>query len=499
MIPQFARHDLKAVLHYQGKLITGLGFAMLLPLGIALINFEFAPAVDFIIAILICVLAGRLLVNRFPHAVDLNWRQGMSIVALSWLVATLLGAIPLFLSGHYLSFLDASFETMSAFTTTGLVLVNNLDHMAYSYNFWRHFMCFIGGQGIILVAMTILVKGGSALKVYIGEAREEKIMPNVVQTARFIWFVSITYLIIWTAVLFTINVSNNMAPGRALFHAVCLFMSGWDTAGFAVQSQSILYYHSPAIEVITAIIFMLGAINFGVHYAVWTGRPRELMKNFELKVHISSIMLLFALVCIGFVFNFPFSEFLSFFRKTFYQLLSAHTGVGYSNILSSDFNIFWSQLSIIAIIIAMGLGASSSSTAGGIKMLRVGIFLKGIKKEIRTLTSPESAVIVEKFHHMKPVSLQDVHIKTALMIILLYISLYLLGAILGTVYGYPFMDSLFESVSASANVGLSSGITSPSMPNGLKAIYMSQMWLGRLEFISIFVLIRFIISLRSPQ
>ncbi|MCD6407888.1 TrkH family potassium uptake protein, partial [bacterium] len=499
MIPQFSREDLKSILHYLGKLINGLGFLMLFPLLIGIINQEWNPSLDFIISSLLCLSTGYFILFKFPESTELNWRQGMSIVGLSWLLAMFFGSIPLFLSGHYNSYLDACFETMSAFATTGLVLVKDLDHMSYAHNFWRHFMCFIGGQGIILVALTFFVRGGSALKVYIGEGREEKIMPNIVQTARFIWLVSFTYLIIGTIILFLINIFHGFSPGRALFHGVCLFMAGWDTAGFAVQSQNILYYHSPGIELATVMIFILGAVNFGVHYAVWTGRPKELIRNFELKVFMISILLLFTVVCAGFFKTLPFSGFLSFFRKTFYQLISAHTGVGYSNISPSHFLTYWPTASLIGIIIAMGLGGSTSSTSGGIKMLRVGLFLKGIKKEIRKFTSPESAIVVENFHHIRDLTVEDNQLKMAGILIILFISLYITGGIIGTFYGYPFILSLFESVSAAANVGLSTGITSPDMPSVLKITYILEMWLGRLEFFSIFVLFKFLFSLRSPE
>jgi len=147
----------------------------------------------------------------------------------------------------------------------------------------------------------------------------------------------------------------------------------------------------------------------------------------------------------------------------------------------------------------MGFGGSSCSTAGGIKVLRIGIFLKGIAKEVRKLLSPESAIIVEKYHHIKDVTLEDNQIKNATTIIILYILVYFIGAVIGVFCGYPFIYSLFESVSAAANVGLSVGITNSSMPSLLKITYILEMWLGRLEFISIFVAFGFLFSLRSPE
>ncbi|MCM8830238.1 MAG: TrkH family potassium uptake protein [Candidatus Omnitrophica bacterium] len=498
MIPYFSREDVGSILHYLGKIIKGVGILILIPFFIGVINKEWVPAIDFLFTFLLSIFIGDTLLLIFKEGKEINWRQGMSIVSLCWIIVMFLGAIPLYLSGHYIGYLDASFEAMSALATTGLTLVNDLDHMAYAYNFWRHLMCFIGGQGIILVALTLFVRGGSAFKVYVGEAREEKIMPNIIQTARFIWLVSLTYLVIGTAILFGINLWRNISPGRALFHAICLFMAGWDTAGFAVQSQNVLYYHSPVVELVTAMFFLLGAVNFGVHYAVWTGRPRELLRNYELKIYIVSILITFFLVCTGFIIHFQFPDFISFFREGFYQLISAHTGVGYSNITFHNF-AYWPPLAILGIIIAMGLGGSSTSTSGGIKILRMGILLKGIKKEIKVLTSPGATVVVERFHHIRDIVIEDTHIKMAAIIIILYITLYLTGGLIGVFYGYPFLPSLFESVSASANVGLSMGITSPFMPTGLKITYIIQMWIGRLEFLSVFVLFRFLLSLKSPE
>ena len=126
----------------------------------------------------------------------------------------------------------------------------------------------------------------------------------------------------------------------------------------------------------------------------------------------------------------------------------------------------------------------------------MGIFLKGIKKEIKKFAFPESAVVVEKFHHIREILLEDTQLKMASLLIISYISLYLFGALVGCFYNYPFLLSLFESVSAAANVGLSVGITSPLMPTGLKLTYIFEMWIGRLEFFSILVLFKSLFMVR---
>jgi trk system potassium uptake protein TrkH len=499
MIPQFSRDDLKGIFHYTGKLIILLGYLFLLPLFVALLYKEWNPANDFIFSSLFSLSIGYLIVSQFPEESDINWRQGMTIASLIWLIYMFLGAIPLYLSGHYRSYLDSCFESMSALATTGLVLVNNLDHMANSYNFWRHFMCFIGGQGIILLGLLIFFRGASASIIYVGEAREEKILPNVVQTAKFIWVVSMCYLIIFTLILGIINIIHSFSFSRAFFHAICVFMAGWDTAGFAVQTQNIAYYHSPLIDIITSLIVILGAVSFGLHYALWTGKFKEIFKNYEFKTFMISIIFLTLFAYIGFIKFTKNIDFFSSFRIISYHIISGHTGVGYTNGDSFYLKNYLPDFSLILLIIAMGLGGCSCSTSGGIKMLRIGLILKELKKEVKGYSLPTSTVVVEKFHHIKDISLTDTQVKLSSIILIMYIATYIIGGIIGTFFGYPFLHSLFESTSACANVGLSVGITNPDMPNLLKITYIIEMWIGRLEFISVFVFIKYLISLRSPE
>ncbi|MGC9066044.1 MAG: TrkH family potassium uptake protein [Candidatus Ratteibacteria bacterium] len=494
MIPDFSRDDISVVSHYLGKIFIAFAIAQLFPVFVGLVCREFNPVIDFFISIITCLAFGSILLYFSPSPQEITWRQGMTIVASSWFLAMCFSALPLYLSGHYECFLDACFESMSAYATTGLVLVQDLDHMSHAHNIWRHLMCFIGGQGIILVALIFFFRGGDALRIYIGEARDDKILPNSITTAKFIWMVSFTYLIICSSLLAIILMFHGVPFSRAIFHGVCIFMAGWDTAGFAPQSLNILYYHSPVFELVTIIIILLGATSFGVHYAVWTGKFKELRENFEVKILMFTIFFTYLIVLVGFTgYTSQFVDSFSFFRHTFYQLISGHTGVGYANIYSSDL-ARWPELALFGIIVAMGIGGCMNSTAGGIKVLRIGLFYKSVKREIRRLAYPESSYIKEFFHHQREISVDDTMVKTAMIITMCYILLYLSGAIIASFFGYGFIHGLFESVSAAANVGLSVGITSPSMPVPLKIWYIFEMWAGRLEFFAIFILIRFLVK-----
>lgn len=495
MILRPSAEDVKVIGYYLGKIILGLAFAMIFPALIGLAFGEINPALDFLIGMLTTVIAASILTKICRTEKDLGWMHGMVVVSLSWLAAMVLNAVPLYLGGHYKSFLNACFETMSGLTTTGLTLAQDLDHLSYAHNLWRHFGPFIGGQGIAIVALTFFIKGtAGAFRIYVGEARDERLLPNVVHTARFIWLISIIYLILGTLALAAVGIHIGMRPVNAFFHGVCIFMAGFDTAGFAPQSQNILYYHSLAFEVVTIVIMIAGSFNFNLHYQLWIGNRKEILKNVETRTFFISVALTFFITAIGLNQLKVYPQAIVLFRKGFFQLISGHTTTGYMTVYARQFITEWGGVAMVAMICAMALGGSICSTAGGIKMLRIGIIYKALREDMKRLILPGSAIVSQGFHHIKNAFLNDQQIRSVVLVTISYLCLYLLGTIAGMVYGYPLLDSLFESTSAAANVGLSCGITDVGMPDALKIIYIVQMWMGRLEFMSVFALIGFILA-----
>ena len=487
--------DIKIIAYYLGKIIVGLSIVMLIPLLMGVFLLEYNPALDFAIASLGGLIVGLLLIRLFNTKEDLNWMQGMLVVSLAWLWAMFQGAIPLFLSGHWNSYLDACFDAMSGFATTGLILVSDLDPLSLSHNLWRHLMMFVGGQGIVIIILSLMVRAASgAFKMYVGEGRDEQILPNVIHTARFIWVLSLIYLILGSAALAYAQIAEGIKPDSALFQGICLFMAAFDTGGFAPRSQNILYYHSLSIEIITVIIMVLGALNFNLHYAIWHGRKKKLFKDIEVGGFIFTISLLFAFVAVGLNQAGVYDGLSSNFSKGFYQFISAHTGTGYATLYSSQLFAEWPTLGLVGLILAMGLGGCVCSTTGGIKALRLGLIFQATLQDIKQIMLPEASKITQKFYHIKEIVLDDRMVRSACLITFFYLLLYIAGALVGLLYGYPFLHSLFESTSAAANVGLSCGITQAGMPAGLKITYIIQMWAGRLEFMSIFTLLGFIFS-----
>jgi trk system potassium uptake protein TrkH len=489
------KSDLAIIVHYTGLFVVGIGLAMLIPLVTAVVMSEWAPATHYLCGMGVALVLGMLMVLVDTGNRRITHQHALMIAAFSWFAAAVVAAVPLALSHNYPTYIDAAFDAISGLTTSGLTVVTNLDHMAYSHNMWRHLTHLIGGQGIIVAALSLAIGlRGGAFALYLAEGRDEKVMPNVVNTARFIWFVTGVYLLLGTGVLFAHNLIRGMVAPRAFLHAFWIFIAAYDTGGFAPQSMNALYYHSWVFEAITITLMMAGTLNFNLHAAVWRGNRREMFKNIETRTLALSILAISALVGIGLAREGIFGGPLETLRKGAYHVLSAHTGTGHQTLYASQWAGQFSEMALIGIMLAMALGGAVSSTAGGIKALRVGLLFKTIVRNVRAAVSPKSVLVQTRYHHIRDKILSPEMAGTVLIFFTTYVLAYITGGIIGTAYGYPMDTAMFESISATANVGLSMGITGPDMEIGLKLLYMFQMWIGRLEFVAVFALVGHLIN-----
>jgi len=485
--------------YYTGYIILGTACLMGLPLLTSLLLGEWSPVIDFAISMSVSVTFGCLLMifgrRAKTDGTQVDWKYGFIIAALSWILLMFLCSVPYLLSGHTNSLLDGCFDVMSGFTTTGLVLTQDLDHLSVGLNMWRHMLTFIGGQGMVVLALSFLGRqAGGAYKMYCGEGKDIKLLPNVKDTARIIWKISLIYLGVGTLALWICGMFIGLSPLNAFFHGLFIFESAWSTGGFAPTTQNMMFYHSFAYEVITVVFFVLGSFNFGLHYAVWRGGKKELFKNIETQSFFFSSFILCALAVVKLSQSGIYTNAVSVFRRVVYNLLSAHTTTGFGTVYARQFASDWGDFGVLILIIAMLIGGSACSTAGGFKGLRVGIVVKGIVSDIRKILAPERTIRISKYHHIKDITLDDATVKAAALIIVCYVGLFAITALLGTFCGYSLMDSAFESASVTGNVGLSIGVTSASMPAVLKLMYILAMYLGRLEFLSVFALIGFVIG-----
>ena len=493
MLIRPTRQDLRLIGFSLGRILVVVAAAGLVPLGWALIAGETAPAASFFLMIGIFGTLGFLLMQRPPESSRLEWSHGMVVVGLTWLIVPAIGAVPLELSGHYGSFIDPYFDAMSGLTTTGLALIQDLDHLATSLNFWRHLLHFLGGQGIVIAVLSVFA-GGGAMTLYYGEARDEQIFPSVRSTARFIWLVSVVHAAFGVVALGAVGYFVlGFRPFRAIFHGITIFMAAFDTGGFAPQSSSLGYYHSGVFEAVTAVLMIAGALSFGLHFALWRG-GRRVVRDLEVRTILATFVGTLLLTIAGLAGAGTYGSLPGLSRQGFFQILSAHTGTGFATIPSLEL-ASWAGLAFGGMAIAMALGGMGSSTAGGVKSLRIGLTIKALGSQVRQVLLPEGAVISTRYWHHGWNQLKPGLIQAVMGVSLLYVALYLLGTGVGLFYNLPLESALFESVSAGANVGLSVGVTDPSMPMVLKLTYIFQMWAGRLEFVAVFSLIGFMFSL----
>lgn len=478
--------------YYAGLTLLILGSLQLLPCLVSVVCREWNMALVFLLGTGVSVLLGGVpvLLLHQDQPMRVGWREGLAAAAGSWLLGMLLCALPYWLSGSYLSYLDACFDVMSGFTTTGLTLVQDLDHLSNGLNTWRHLVTFVGGQGMVVLALSFLAGGsGGAYTMYVGEGKDERLAPNATHTSRYIWRISLIYLLVGTVALWLVGLRIGLSWDRSLLHGLWIFMSAWSTGGFAPMSQNILYYHSSAYELATLVFFIIGSFNFALHHAVLQGNRKELRRNVETISMTVTMTLLTLIATLGFIRANLYTDVAALFRKVFYQLISGHTTTGFMTVYARQFRTDWGDLALFAMTVAMLVGGSACSTAGGFKGLRVAVLFGAFRKTLRQASAAESRLIVQKYHHIRDLVLEDGTIQSAFLIVTCYMITYAVATLVGLLCGYPFVDASFEAASVTGNVGLSIGLTTPAMPAILKVTYILSMWMARLEFISVFVLV----------
>lgn len=497
MILRPGADDIRLIAFYLGKVLLGLGLLMLIPVIVAVVHQEWNAATAFVIGAALCLLTYALSEARFATRRPLTWAHGMVIVALAWLIGAFFAAIPMHLSGQFSDLLASYFEAMSGLTTTGMSVIHDLDHTPVSMDLYRHLLQISGGLGIVIVVLSLFAAGGARIAtLYVSEARDERVLPNVIRTARFIFRVAGTFMLVGVTALVITLVATGFTPERAVYHAVNLFFASFSTGGFSTMQASMIYYHSGVVEAIVAFIMLGGTLSFGLHLALWRGRVRELVQHLEVRTLTVTTTLLFIGLTYGLLRAGTYDSTTALLRKGGFTLLSAVSSTGHQVNVGDTYLSDWGVLAPAAIVTAMAIGGMASSTAGGIKAVRVGLAFKTLVHDIKRILLPESALVVSTYHMGRRQILRDETSRAATTVLLLFVVTFFLGAMVGLLYGdLDITQTLFESVSVGANIGVSIGVVSPEMPHGLMATYIPMMWLGRLEYIAVFVLLGYLVSL----
>ncbi len=504
MWPRFQKHDLGMIAHYLGTMVLMLGGIMLVPLVVSICMSEWDITGNYLVGAGSAVAIGALLRMCRISPAALERRQAIAITGLVWIVGALVAAIPLWMSGHYASFLDAVFEGVSGLTSTGFSMCQDIDHLSTADNMWRFTMQFLGGQGVIVIALSLGLFSKVGSSFYTSEGRNEYVMPNIKKTAQFIWQFSSIVVLVGTVLLFCMLMFIGFDPVRGFFHGLWVTIGAYDTAGFSPQSLSIMYYHSIPLEIIVMVLMLMGAVNFALYARIWKGGFRSTIKEFTSDIEIRTLAFWTVFVLLAFVAALLAGNFLTdisgLIRRGVFTIVSATTNTGFQVLSTNQMTSLLSSGSVFMIILALAIGGSSGSTAGGIKALRIGIIAKATIARIKDVLAPKSVRNTTSYNHLGRHLLSNEITGAAMTITIMYVVTYVVGAIAGIVAGYDAISATMESVSATSNAGLSSGIISPETPVFLKIIYILQMWFGRLEFITFLaVIFCFIASLRPKR
>ena len=476
--------EVRTVAGFVGRVLIVAGLIQTPAIVLALLLGQLNDASAMAVGATIPVLVGRRASRMAPANAELRWSTGTVTVALAWLLVPVALGVSIYLTGATGSYVDALFDGMSGLTTSGLSLIQDVDHLGSGVQLLRHITHFAGGQGIILVVLTILtVSGGQVGTLLVSEGRDERIVPNVIRTARLIYLIATAWAIAGTAALWVALTATGFTPGRALAHASNLFMAAFDTGGFSMMSTSVAYYHSGWVELVLAVLMVAGGISFPMHYWLWQRQAGKALRHLDLRTFVVSTGLLTFGLLLAMAAHHVQRTTFGLLRKGAFTALSAATGTGFTVVAPTAY-LQWGQLAPAMVVTIMAIGAMSGSTAGGIKTLRLGLLVKSVVRDVRKALAPSSEVVVASYQGRNRVVVTDTQVRGAVVVVVLFLATYMLGAIVGVFHGATLEAAMFESVSATAAVGLSAGLTTPSAPITYKLTLITQMWMGRLEVLA---------------
>lgn len=468
MIGHLNRTDIRVISEHLGIIFQGVGVAVLIPLIAALI-YNDAESMAFIVPGAFSILVGTLLRKILAGKGQIKLKHGMIIAGMAWLWAALIGSFVLMLAVN-IDFLNAYFESMSAWTGSGLTIFSNVEILPRSILFLRSLEQWIGGLGVVIVVIGILIRPGTAAaRLYKAEARDERIKPNIVNTVKTIWWIYLFYTVL--------GIILYILAGMPLFDAINNTLTNLSTGGMSINNNNIGAYNNHLIYVITMVLMIIGGTSFLVHYKALKGRVIDVLKDIQFQAMII-ILTLFSILMI-------LNTNLGIMNSVF-NVVSALTCTG-SSIQPTDIMIAWPAYSKVIIIGAMMIGCAAGSTTGAIKLIRIVTILKGVYWELMRILSPVGTVIPRKISGK---SVSDVEIREAGSYVFLYLIFIFISWTILVSQGYDGLNSLFEVFSAQGNVGLSMGIVSANMPDIAQIALIGNMWIGRLEIIPVLVLLK---------
>lgn len=469
--------NLRMIAQILGKVLCTMAVLLLLPAVVCLCYRE-SPYPFLLVTGINGALGGVLLCFK-PRHTRIYAAEGFVSVGLSWMLLSLTGALPFVFSGGIPGFVNALFETVSGFTTTGASILTDVEALGQGLLFWRSFTHFIGGMGVLVFIMAVLPMSGSR-SIHIMRAEVPgpivgKLVPSLRKTALLLYGIYVAMTVVETVLL--------LFGGMNLFDALIHAFGTAGTGGFSNKAASVGHYDSAYIDTVIAVFMGLFAINFNLYYMILLGKAKTALKSEELHWYLCIVA--FAAVTIGLNLGRTYGGFLGSLRYAFFQVLSVTSSTGFA---TADFDQ-WPSYSKTILVVLMFVGACAGSTGGGLKVSRVVILFKSICQELRRQLKPHS-VRVERLEG-KPISDSVMH--STLVFFACYFFLLVFALVLLSLDGFDFTTNFTAVISCLSNIGPGLGMVGPA---GNFAAYSSFsklvcsfcMLLGRLEIFPIIML-----------
>jgi len=486
--------NFKIIFHFFGLLLLFNGAFMLLA---ALISFIYKDGVTtqiLLSGLLVVIAGGILMVTTKNHKKELNKRDGYLVVSFGWIVMALTGTLPYILTESIPSFTDAFFETMSGYTTTGASILNDIEAVPEGVLFWRSLTHWIGGMGIIVLAIAILpLLGIGGMQLFAAEApgpNADKLHPRITDTAKRLWLIYFGYTAAETILL--------QVAGMTFFDAINHSLCTLSTGGFSTKNASVAYWNGqPIIQYIIIVFMFLAGTNFVLSYFAFKGKVQKAIRDEEFKLYLKFTILFTVIAALIIYFRADFSissidhpmvlgKAEASFRHALFQVISVITTTGF---VTADFTL-WTPFLVVFFFGLMFLGGSAGSTSGGVKVVRHMIMIKNGFLEFKRALHPNAVLPVR--YNKKSVTGDIVF--NILGFFILYMLSFIVGALVFSMLHIDFESAIGLSASSLGNVGPALGNFGPV--NNYAALPALGKWwsaflmlIGRLELFTVLILL----------
>ncbi len=472
--------NLLLTLRILGSLLLFLGATLFIPLPFSL-YYQDGVWSAFVLSALICCGVGGLIMAACRSPKELSVREGFAVVTFGWTVFAVFGALPYLLAGAISSPLDAIFETMSGFTTTGSTILREIEHLPPSLLFWRALTHWLGGMGIIVLSLAILpmlgVGGMQLFKAEVPGPTADRLKPRIQDTAKMLWGVYFLLTSVETVLL--------MFGGMSFFDALCHSFATLATGGFSTRNASVGAYNSGYIDAVITLFMILAGVNFALHFQVLRGRVRDFFGSEELRVYLGIIVVSTAVVM---YFNWSedvYRGLVENLRYSSFQVASIITTTGFG---TADFEL-WPVVTQYILVLLMFIGGCAGSTGGGMKVARILLLFKHAQVQLFRLIHPRAIRLVKLGN--RPVDKEVM--QSILGFFALFISVFVGGSLLVAASGMDLVSSGAAVIACLGNIGPGIGTVGPidnfaHVPALGKTVLIVCMLMGRLELFTVLVL-----------